>query len=67
VVEGDRGRIAAVFATDADLEFGADFPPALDTDAHQFADALLIDRNERIGGKNPARGVDAKKARRIVP
>src|SRR5208282_4795244 len=66
VAEGDRSGIAAVLAADADLQLGTDFPPALDADAHQFADALLIDRHERVAGQDAARGVDAEEARRVV-
>ena len=66
VTEGDRSRVAAVLPADADFELGTDFSSALDADAHQFADALLIDRHERIAGQDAARGIDAEEARRVV-
>src|SRR5438552_2614847 len=52
VTEGHRGRIAAVFAADANLELAPRPPAALDPDLHQFADALAIDGDERIGGED---------------
>src|SRR5262245_59336866 len=52
MAEGDRGRVAAVLAADADLELGARLAAALDADAHQFAHALAVDGDEGIAGKN---------------
>src|SRR4029077_2915792 len=52
VAEGDRGRVAAVLAADADLELVARLPATLDADAHQLADALAVDGDEGIAGKN---------------
>src|SRR5512135_347959 len=43
VAERNRRRIAAMFAADADLEFGPRLASAFDADAHQLADALLVD------------------------
>src|SRR5262245_38936621 len=57
VTEGDRSRIAAMLAADADLELGLGLAAALDADAHQFADPFAVDRHERIGLQNAARGV----------
>src|SRR5262245_5247689 len=48
VAERHRGRIAAMLAADADLEIGPDLAAAGDADLHQFADAVPIDRDERI-------------------
>src|SRR5467141_2380523 len=41
-------RIAAMFAADADLEFGARLAPLFDAPAHQHADTLGIERLEWI-------------------
>src|SRR6185295_8735915 len=64
--ERDRGRVAAMLAADADLEFLSHLPPALDADPYQLADALLVDRDERISRKDAARRVDAEERRRVV-
>src|SRR4051794_31286337 len=48
MAERHRGRIAAVFAADADLEVCPRLAAALDADLDQFADAVAIDRDERI-------------------
>src|ERR1700722_17488234 len=66
VAERDRGRIAAVLAADAELEVLAHLAAALARDRDQFADALAIDRDERIDGENALRGVGAEKARGVV-
>ena len=66
MAEFDRGRVAAMLAADADLELAAHLAAALDADPHQFADALLIDRDEGIGRQNAARGVDAEERGRVV-
>src|SRR5262245_23478812 len=66
MAEGDRGRVAAVLAADADFELWPGLATALDADADQRADALLIERHERIARQNSARGVDAEETRRIV-
>src|SRR5207244_7804144 len=66
VAEGDRGRIAAVLAADADLEPAPSLAPALDADAYQFADALAVDRHERIGREDAARRVRPEEARGVV-
>ncbi len=46
--ERDRGRVAAVLAADAELEVGLDRASALGPERHELADALLIDRLERV-------------------
>src|SRR6202020_3346439 len=48
VAERDRSRIAAMLAANADLEIGAGLAPARDPDPDQLADAVAIDRDERI-------------------
>src|SRR5947207_14791325 len=48
VAEHDRSRIAAVLAADADLEVPAHLAAALDADPNQRADAIAVDRPERI-------------------
>ena len=53
-----------MLAADADLELLSHLAAALDADPHQFADALPVDRHERIGRQDAARGVDAEEARR---
>src|SRR3954447_11381637 len=66
VAEGDRGRVAAVLAADADLELGAGLAPAFDADAHQFADTLPVDRHERVGLEDAARRIGPEEARSVV-
>src|SRR4029077_4608028 len=72
VVEPDlvadrRGcRIAAVLAANAELERVARLAAAVRRDADQFADALAVERNERIGLENAFGGVGAEEARRII-
>src|SRR5580658_4766908 len=65
VAERDRGRIAAVLAADAELEALAHLAAALARDRDQFADALAVDRDERIDGENALGGVGAEKARSV--
>src|ERR1700741_635369 len=60
MAEGDRSRVCALLAADADLEPGLGPATTLDADAHQFADALAIDRHERIGLQDAARGIRAE-------
>jgi hypothetical protein len=50
VAEVDRRRVAAVIAADAHLEVGARRAAALDSHLDQLADALLVDRLERVFG-----------------
>ncbi len=52
-----------MLAADADLELRAGLAPALDPDAHQLADALAVDRHERVSRKDAARGVGTEEAR----
>src|SRR5262245_66464950 len=67
MAERHRGRIAAMLAADAELEVAPHLASALGGDAHERADAGAVEGDERIGGENAARGVDAEEARRIVP
>ena len=60
MAERDRGRIAAVLAADADLEMLADLAAALDADLDQRADAVAVDRHERIARQDAARDIDAE-------
>jgi hypothetical protein len=66
VAEGDRGGIAAVLAANAEFELRPHLAAALGGDAHQFADALAVDRHERIGRQDALRRIDAQKARGVV-
>ena len=40
--------VAAVFAADAELDVGPGFPPFLDRDLHELADASLVERCEWV-------------------
>ena len=53
VAERDRARLAAVLAADAELELGLRAAAALDGDAHQVADAVDVDRLERVALEDP--------------
>src|SRR5438105_3147631 len=48
MAERDRRRIAAVLATDTDLEVRAGLAALLDGDAHHRADALAVEHLERV-------------------
>src|SRR4051794_21662831 len=48
VTERHRRRIAAMLAADPDLQLRPRLAAALDADLHEFADAGLIDRYERV-------------------
>src|SRR5262249_44822547 len=52
VAELNRGRVAAVFAADAELEVAARLASAFSGDPHKLADAVTVDRHERVGRKN---------------
>src|SRR5580704_19406494 len=66
VAEGDRGGIAAMLAANAELEVFPRPPSALGCDAHEFADAVAVDRHERIDGKDALVAVRAEEACRVV-
>ena len=55
-----------MFATDPHLQLRPNLAAAFDADFHEFADALLIDRNKGVTGQNTARGVDAEETRGII-
>jgi hypothetical protein len=55
-----------MLAADAELDILTRFAAALGREAHQFADAVAVDRHERIARQNALRGVDAEEARGIV-
>src|ERR1700681_2787533 len=55
VTERDRGGVAGMLAADADLELAAGGTPALDADPDELADAIAVDRHERIDRQNAAR------------
>src|ERR1700722_13000637 len=48
LAERDRGGVAAVLATDAELDVAAHRPPTLGRDADQLAHALAVDGHERV-------------------
>lgn len=48
VAEADRGGMAAVFAADADFEFGARLAAQIHGEFHEFADALDVEDFERV-------------------
>ena len=48
MAEEHRGRIAAVFAANAELQVAAGLTPPLAGDFDQFTDALDVKRGERI-------------------
>src|SRR5262249_57932563 len=66
MAEGYRRRIATVLAANADLQFCANFAASIDTYFDQLAYAQLINRDERIGRKYAARGIDAEETRRVI-
>src|SRR5262249_9121893 len=57
VAEHHARRVAAIFATYADLEVATRFSAACHSHLHQAADAVLSDRLERIGPDDVVLGV----------
>ena len=55
-----------MFAANADLETGPDLAAAGDADFHEFADAIAIDRDERIDFQNPLADIGAEEACGVV-
>ena len=55
-----------MLAADAELEVVSRLAAALGGDAHELADAVAVDGDERIGGQNALGGIDAEKARGVV-
>src|SRR5216684_831625 len=66
VAERDGSGIAAMLAADPDLEAGTGLAPARDADLHQLADAVAIDRDERVDLQDSLGDVGAEEARRVV-
>ena len=66
MAEGDRRRIATVLAANSDLQLWANLAASLHTYFDQFANALLINRDERVGRKYAARGINSEKAGRVI-
>src|SRR5690349_15937581 len=54
VAEVDAARITAMLAADADVEIGARCAAPVDRDLHEVADAALVERGERVVGKDAA-------------
>src|SRR6476660_5741569 len=52
LAEGDRGRVAAMLAANAELEAGLRRAAALGGERDQLADPFLVDRDERIAGED---------------
>ena len=53
VEEGDRLGVAAVLAAHAELELGLGLPAEPGADAHELADAVGVDRLERVALQQP--------------
>src|SRR5882757_9597314 len=66
VTERDGSRIAAVLAANPDLEIGTRLAAARNADLDEFADAVAIDRDERIDFENALGDVGAEEARSVV-
>ena len=66
VAERDRLRLAAVLAADAELEVLARAAAALDRDLHQVADAVLVDRLERVALEDAGLEVVREEAAGVV-
>src|ERR1041384_3309250 len=50
VAEGNRARLAAVFAADADFKFGLDRAPAFCARAYEFAHAVGVEHLKGVFG-----------------
>src|SRR5262245_7537596 len=66
VEEMNRRRVAAVLAADAELEIGPHRAAAFDADAHEIADALDVDRRERVALQNLRLLVDLQELSDVV-
>ncbi len=62
MAQGDRGGFAAVFAADADLDRRVGATTVGDGEPHQAADALGVDRGERVGVEHPVGEVAEQEA-----
>src|SRR6266403_5618377 len=66
VAERDGGGIAAMLSTDPDLDIRAGLAAAHDADLHQLANAVAIDRDERIDLQNPLCDVGAEESGGVI-
>src|SRR5207245_2195582 len=66
MAERHRGRVAAVFTANAELEVAARLAPSFGGDLHELADAVTVDRHERVDRKNPQARIRAEEARGII-
>src|ERR1700723_276254 len=66
LAEGDRGRIAAVLAADAELEIGPGLAAALGGDGDELANAFGVQGHERIGLEQSLDGVEAEERGSVV-
>src|SRR5262249_522167 len=67
VAEEGRGRIATMFATDAELQAVAHLATTLARDIDQLADALDVERGERVVLEDSALLVLLEERRRVIP
>src|SRR5262245_4321654 len=63
VTKVDRRRLAAVLAANSNLQVGLGLAPALDADADELAEPVLVDGDERIGRVDAEPHVFAQKSR----
>ena len=66
VAEGDRGRVAAVLAADAELQIRTGPPSTLDGDMYHLAHSIGVQRNERIVLEDPESLINADKGGRVI-
>src|ERR1019366_361755 len=66
VAERDGGGIAAMLAANADLETRAGLASARNADLHQLADAVAIDRDERIDLQDSLGDIGAEESGGVV-
>ena len=66
MAEGDGGGIATMLAANADLEIGTGLAPARDADLDELADAIAIDRDERIDLQDSLCDIGAEESGGIV-
>src|SRR5207237_2764116 len=66
MAERDRGRISAMLAANADLDIRPGLAAARNTDLHQLADAVAIDRDERIDLQDSLRDVSAEESGGVI-
>src|SRR5262245_8730624 len=66
LAEADGGRITAMLPADAELDAFPGRPALLRGDPHQFADAVDVERHERILFDNPFPAIAFEKGARVV-